>query len=165
MRTTASRRSAQDCRGRAWMGSPLHPSPQRKQKNTGRFRIPSRSGVAASPFLLPCPRHDEILSPQERWEREFELWGASFLLWVRVFQLAHALDKMKSCRHKERWLNVFPSHVGASFLLWVRVFQLALAFDKMKSCRHKERWVQAFPCGCKFSLVGASFPTCTSSTR
>ena len=26
-------------------------------------------------------------------------------------------------------------------------------------------WVRVFPCGCEFSHVGASFPTCTSPTR
>ena len=35
---------------RACMGAPLHPSPQRKQGNTGRWHIPCRTGVAASPF-------------------------------------------------------------------------------------------------------------------
>ena len=38
-------------------------------------------------------------------------------MWVQVFQLALAFDKMKSCRHKRGGLHVFPSHVGASFQL------------------------------------------------
>jgi len=37
-------------------------------------------------------------------------------MWVRVSNL-HFPDKMKSRRHKEWWLKVFPSHVGASFQL------------------------------------------------
>ena len=37
------------------------------------------------------------------------------LLWVQVFQLALAFDKMKSCRHKRGGCEF--SHVGASFQL------------------------------------------------
>ena len=94
--------------------------------------------------------------------RTFSLVGASFLLWLRVFQLA--LLRQDEISSPQR-------HVGAGFLLWVQVFSCGCKFsnlhfpDKMKSCRHKDRWVRVFSCGCEFSLVGASFPTCTSPTR
>jgi len=84
-------------------------------------------------------RQDEISSPQETWVRvfpcgcefstctsptrwnlvatkkvgcEFSHVGASFPMWVRVFNL-HFSDKMKSRRHKRRGCTF--SHVGARF--------------------------------------------------
>ena len=87
------------------------------------------SHVGAS-FQLALPRQDdkiEILSPQETWVQVFPSHvgasfqlalprqddtieisspqrevGASFPMWVRVFNL-HFPDKMKSRRHKEGW--------------------------------------------------------------
>ena len=65
------------------------------------------SHVGASFPTCTCLRQDEILSPQR-------IVGASFPMWVQVFQLALAFDKMKSCRHKRhRWRF---SRVGAESL-------------------------------------------------
>jgi len=109
---------------------------------------------------------------------KFSPVGASFLLWVRVFQLALPRhdDKMKSRRHKDRWVQVFSC--GCEFFnlhfpdtmtrwkscrhkdRWVRVFSCGCEFfnlhfpdtmTRWKSCRHKDMWVRVFSCGCEFS--------------
>jgi len=77
----------------------------------------------------------------------FQPVGAGFPMWVRVFQLALAFDKMKSCRHKRRGCELSP--VGASF-------QLAHAFDTMEIVSPQREVGASFPIPC-----GCEFPTCT----
>ena len=99
--------------------------------------LPFGRACAAS-LDAPWPGMNESeksCAPSLLWVHVFV--GARFQLVGASFQLAHAFDKMKSCRHREEEgrgsLNCGSkfSHVGASF-------QLAHAFDTMKSCRHGE---------------------------
>ena len=60
------------------------------------------SHVGASFPTCTCLRQDEISSPQDIPASDPQLVPSQgfFELWVQVFQLAHAFDTMKSCRHK-----------------------------------------------------------------
>jgi len=88
------------------------------------------TALAARGKSRPCPAGDEA---SFHVAASFHV-GASFHVAARFqpvgasFQLAHAFDKMKSCRHKRRGLQVFPCGCKFSNLHFP---------DKMKSCRHK----------------------------
>ena len=75
------------------------PGGQRHAKHRRRTERAATARTAA-PRCSPSIRGRLCMNPPSPSMNESEKSCVPSLLWVQVFQLAHAFDKMKSCRHK-----------------------------------------------------------------